>query len=341
MAQFYDNSTTQSGRTSADPNHLLLRLIDGIGQHSIEEDEEELQRFQQRISAEAEILKDATAPEDRFRQAVEAVVALMAEHNDSVKTDHRIHATELARSLRMMVETIGSVGRTSQAAIHQLSVLEQSLEEATAGEDATRLRSRLEVCLKMIREQSETLRAQSEEQVNQLKSFVASSPMGHHAAAMLNEPVDSVTGLPTRAFAENLILERLERKTDCLIGVVTIERFSGLHRRFGQANVDELLKLMSRQLAQRLPAATTLCRWSQNSFLAVTDIISSYAETSQQWRRVKGLKVEKHIDDASRTALVVLSTALMVEHLRPASSKRALIQSVDRFVMQQSGEMVA
>jgi hypothetical protein len=31
----------------------------------------------------------------------------------------------------------------------------------------------------------------------------------------------------------------------------------------------------------------------------------------------------------------------MVEHLRPLSSKRALIQNLDRFVMQQNGEMAA
>jgi GGDEF domain-containing protein len=342
LAQFnYDNSTNGAGPDHAEPNHLLLRLMDGICQHSAEEDVAELQRFQQRVSTEAQILKEAAVPEDRARAAVDAVVALLAKHNESVKTDHRTHSGELAKALRLMVETIGSVSKSSQVAVHQLAVLEQNLAKATAGEDATRFRSKLEVCLKMIREQSETLRSQSEEQVNQLKSFVASSAMGHRAANMLDEPVDPVTGLPTRMFAENLIQDRLERQADCLVGVVTIERFNGLHRRFGQANVDELLKVMSRHLAQRLPEATTLCRWSQTSFLAVTDITSSYAETAQQWRRVKGLKLEKHIEDTSRTALVVLNTALMVEHLRPASSKRALIQDIDRFVMQQSGELVA
>jgi hypothetical protein len=76
-----------------------------------------------------------------------------------------------------MVETIGSFSKSSQAAVHQLAVLGQSLEEATAGQDASRFRSKLAVCLKMIRDRSETLRVQSEQQVNQLKSFVASSSL--------------------------------------------------------------------------------------------------------------------------------------------------------------------
>jgi hypothetical protein len=87
-------------------------------------------------------------------------------------------------------------------------------------------------------------------------------------------------------------------------------------------------------LLQRLPKPTELCRWSSNSFVAVTDIVSSYAETAQQWRSVRGLKVEKHIEDPTRTALVSLNTNLMVERLRPSSSKRVFVQEVDRFVEQ-------
>jgi GGDEF domain-containing protein len=193
----------------------------------------------------------------------------------------------------------------------------------------------------MIREQSETLQANTEEQMNTLKTFVASSPIAQQQAALLEKPIDPVTNLPTRAFAENLIQERLANKTDCMVGLVIINRFTGLQGRFGPAHVDDLVRAVVKQLAQRLPEATTLCRWSANSFVAITDIVSSYAESSQQWRRVSGLKVEKQIEDESRTALVVLNTSVMLEHLRPLASKRALIQNLDRFVMLQSGELAA
>jgi GGDEF domain-containing protein len=178
------------------------------------------------------------------------------------------------------------------------------------------------------------MRTQSEERVKHLKSFVSSTPAGLQAAANFEDPIDKVTGLPTRAFAENLINDRLSRKSECMVGVVALNRFKGLSENFGPAVTDDLVKTVARQLTQRLPEATELCRWSANSFIAITDIVSSYAETSQQWSRVRGLKIEKQIEDPTRTALVSLNTNLMLEHLRPNSSSRVFVHEVDRFVDQ-------
>jgi len=318
-------------------SNLLALLMESVGKYAIEEDPADLYRFQQRVAIETERMKNAR----EARPAVEAVIDLMAQHNESVKADHRAYAAELNKAMRMMVDTIGQVSKSSQAAVHQLTVIEKNLEEVTASNDATKIRSKLGVCLKMIREQNETLKVQTSEQLNTLKSFVAASPVGQQQSAIFDEPVDAVTGLPTRAFAENLIQKRLESKVDCMVGMVTINRFGGLKTRFGQGTVDELIKEITRQLAQRLPEATTLCRWSAGSFVAITDIVSSYSETSQQWRKVNGLKLEKQIDDASRTAFVVLNTSILVEHLRPLSSKREMIQTLDRFASLQSGEAAA
>jgi len=329
------SGSTDAGQTV--PRDALALLMESIGKHAIEEDEAELQRLQDRVALETERIKTA----DQVRAAVESVIQLMAQHNEAVRTDHRSYAAELTKAMRMMVETIGHVSKSSQAAVHQLTVIEKNLEDVTASVDATKLRSKLGICLRMIREQSETLQAQTEEHVNYLKSFVLQSQIGQQQAALVEEPLDPVTRLPTRAFAENLIEEQLANKTDCMVGIVTINRLGGLKERFGQANVDELVKIVAKQLAQRLPEATTLCRWSANSFVAVTAILSSYAESSQQWRRVSGLKVEKQIEDENRTAMVVLNTSVMVEHLRSLSSKRALIQNLDRFVILQSGELAA
>jgi GGDEF domain-containing protein len=312
---------------------LLCLLIEAIGKHAVEENEEELQRFQERLGAEAEQLK-ATSDLVQAGAVVNQVIKVMAEHNGTVKADQQVRASELAKSLRLMVETISEVSKSSQVATHQLSVIEKNLVDATAGADAVRMRSKLEVCLKMIREHSQIIRSQSEERVSHLKSFVASTVSGQHAAALLEEPLDPVTGLPTRTFAENLIAERLTQKTDCLVGVVTVDRFNVLRESFGQKIMDDLIKTVAENLARRLPEATELCRWSEHSFVAITEITSSYAETSQQWRKINGFRIEKQIESRSRTALVVLNTSLMVEHLRAGSSIRTCIQGIDRFVNQ-------
>ena len=313
---------------------------ESIGASAVDDKEEELQRFQQRLGAVVSTVRAASQPQE-VRTSVDHVIELMTKHNEGVTADYKVRTSELGRALRMMVETITDVSTSSQAAVHQLSVIEKNLEEATAGSDATRLRSKLSVCLKMIREQSQSLRVHSENRVNHLKSFVASAAPGLQGAPELEEQLDPVTGLPTRAFAENLLDERLAAGTDCLVGVVTVDRYTNLLASFGQPAMDDLMKTVSSQLAQRLPEATTLCRWSAHSFIAVTDITSSFAETSQQWRRVKGLKVEKQIETKSRTALVLLNTSVMVEHLRPVASKRTFIQSVERFAADRSGAAAA
>ena len=335
MAQFILDNATANQQHSNIQTEMLCHLIDAIGKHAVEENEEELRRFQQRLGVEAASLRSASQPE-AIKTSVDGTIKLMAQQNETVKADYQVRTNELGRALRMMVETITDVSTSSQAAVHQLSLIEKNLEEATAGADATRFRSKLGVCLNMIREHSQMLRTQSENQVNQLKTFVASAAPGLNAVPEFEGPLDPLTGLPTRNFAENLLDERMSRGIDCLVGVVAVDRYASLLASFGRPIMDDLIKTISRDLAQRLPEATALCRWSANSFIAVTDIVSSFAETSQQWRRVRGLKLEKEIGTDSRTALVMLNTSLLVEHLRPASSKRTFIQNAERFVAQHS-----
>jgi GGDEF domain-containing protein len=335
VAQYISDNTVniaaaEAGGGQAD---LLCQLVEGIGKHAVDERDDELAKLRENLEAQAKCLR-GTTDLVQMRNAVEAVIDVMARHNDGVMSDYRVRSSELAKALRMMVDTIGHVSKSSQAAVHQLSVIQKNLEEATAAQDTTKLRSKLGVCLNLIKEHSESLRTQSEERIVHLKSFIAESPSATQAASMFDEPLDPVTGLPTRSFAEKMIEERLARKTDCMVGVVTVDRFNGLRTRFGQHIIDDLAKTVAQHLAQRLPEATTLCRWSANSFVALTDIVTSYAEMSQQWRKVRGLRVEKQIEDPSTTALVVLNTSLMVEHLGPTSSKREVIQSIDRYVTQ-------
>ena len=329
-------NTDEAGEAQTE---LLCLLMDGIGKHAVEEDLEELGRFQERITAAAERLR-AAPDQSQMRLAVEAVIALMATQNEAVKADHKAHFTELTDALRMMTETIGHVGKSSQAAVHQLAVIGKNLEEVTASTDASRLRMRLGVCLKMIREQSESLQAQTDEHLGKLKAFVASSSAGQQAE-LLEGALDPVTGLPARAFAENLIDEKFTRKTDWMVGVVSVDRLGSFQSRFGQPAADGVMKTVATQLAQRLPVGTTLCRWSPTSFIAITDVTSSYAETSQQWRKVNGIKVDKQMDDGARTAFISLNASVMLEHVRPISSKRGLIQNMDRYVTQHSGEKTA
>jgi len=324
------NAAMQNGSVQTD---LLCLLVENIGKHAVEEKQEELQRYQQRLQTEMDRLR-ATKDQNQLRGIVQNVIDVMASQNEAVKSDYKVHTSELGKALRLMVETIAEVSKSSQAGVHQLTVIERNLEEATAGQDATRFRSKMAICLKLIRQHSQIMREQAEERVNHLKSFVASTPAGLQAAANFDEAIDKVTGLPTRAFAENLINERLARNSDCLVGVITMNRFKGLKENFGPAVTDDLVKTVAQQLTQRLPEATELCRWSASSFIAITDVVSSYAETAQQWQRVRGLKVEKHIEDPTRTALISLNTNLMVEHLRPSSSKRVFVNEVDRFVDQ-------
>ena len=248
------NAAMQAGTVQTD---LLCLLVQNIGKHAVEEKQEELQRYQQRLEAEIERLRAAKDPNE-LRGIVQNVIDVMANQNEAVKSDYKIHTSELGKALRLMVETIADVSKSSQAGVHQLSIIEKNLEEATAAQDATRFRSKMAVCLKMIRNHSQIMREQAEDRVNHLKSFVSATPAGLQAAANFEEPIDKVTGLPTRAFAENLINERLARNSDCLVGVIAMNRFKGLHENFGSAVTDDMVKSVVHQLTQRLPEATEL-----------------------------------------------------------------------------------
>ena len=87
---------------------LLRLLVENIGKHAVEEKQEELQRFQQRLGVETERLRGAKEPVE-LRAAVQSVIDLMAHQNEAVKADYKMHTSELGKALRLMVETISDV----------------------------------------------------------------------------------------------------------------------------------------------------------------------------------------------------------------------------------------
>lgn len=310
----------------------------GVADHSLEEDPAERERFLACANAEIERLKQAKEPADS-KAAVEAFLELIAQHNRAVQQEHRSHTTELSQSLRMMADTIAFVGRSSQVAVHQLSVIEHDIEEATATEDAAKLRVKLGGCLQAIREQGERLRTQSEDHLQQLKAFVASTAAGKELA-LLDEPLDAVTGLPGRGFAENLIQEKLSQRLDSIVAVVRIDRLQAFMNRYGQAAVDRVMERAAQLLALRAPEGSILCRWSANSFIAFTEITTDFAGVSRQWNMLGSLKFEENIEEGGRAAFVVLTTSMLLEHLRATASRRNLIQNLDRFVGVQTNAAV-
>jgi GGDEF domain-containing protein len=317
---------------AAEQTTALTRLIDGIAEYSVDIDPDENNNFREKLAAESARIKEI---EDRAatESVVTSVLELMCTHRDTLQTAHEKYSSELKKAMRMMTDTIAHIGKSSQVAVHQLSVIEKKLEEASAIRDAANLQMKLAVCLQMIREQSEALQAQSQAQINQVKTFLNTAGLSE-AEGLLESSVDPLTGLPARPFAEKLIQDQLNSKTRGLIGLFVVNRLAGIEGKYGRRASEDVVRVVARHLAQKLPVSSTLCVWSANSFVTITDAGSGQADAAYQLRRLGGMQLEKSIEGQARSAFLLLTTSFLSLELGPQASKRGLTQEMDAFAAQ-------
>ncbi|MGH9658970.1 MAG: diguanylate cyclase domain-containing protein [Bryobacteraceae bacterium] len=241
-------------------------LLEGIGIHAVEGDEEDYRRFQTDLRQLEQSMSHTPSHDDLFLAAGAAIKA-MEDYNRSTTRFVRIRSNELQKMVGMLSQTIVSVATCGERSLSRLQDIEKQIERAAAVEDIQALKLKLSACLESVREEVVEQRKESNAFVEGLTKELVQ--VKERTQPRLSMEIDRLTGFPTRPKAEEEIAAACGEGNSSFLAVFAVNRLGPVNARFGFAVGDQIIQVFADHLKKQFPAGDFVCRWSGGAFVAV------------------------------------------------------------------------
>jgi GGDEF domain-containing protein len=142
---------------------------------------------------------------------------------------------------------------------------------------------------------------------------------------------DELTGLLSRADAENALRSAIEHATHRFLAAFVLDRFDPIRHRFGIRAAQEVLLFYSIHLAQSMGPTDLLFHWSGPSFLMLLDRSAPATEVRREISAWAGVRLEKVVEATAHQAMLLISGKWRLFEALESVSPPRLIDEVDAF----------
>ena len=256
----------QTGQKSDDTLLPLVQLlIEGIELHSVEGapgDTRSLRESTRKLLAAVE----SESPADELLVLGASAMGALKEHNLHAVENLRYTVAELQAKVRLLTDCITSISSSSAENIGRLQQLKSQLLSTLGVKEIRSMRDRLSQCLDGVLAQAERQRAEMDRAAEQLNRL-GTRPNAPGTAA---EPaVDTATGLPDRAQAEDAIAQCCQDGAAAFVVIMVINQVETLNRSLGGRAGDVILQRFAEFVRQQLPGIDQVFRWSGPTVVAL------------------------------------------------------------------------
>jgi hypothetical protein len=143
-------------------------LIEGIAEHVVTGQTDDLARFRETITQASDALVDGIAPE-ALRTQADSVLKSLAEHNRHITWFQRFQTTELQNMVSMLTSAVGAVAATGAANTLILTNIEKQVAVVSDLNDVRLMKARLSGCLANIRMEAARQRTETEKTIQELR----------------------------------------------------------------------------------------------------------------------------------------------------------------------------
>lgn len=316
-------------------NTLLLvidTLLNAVESHSIYGDPFDLERFQADIRKQRETFRNLSYVE--MLMATGGIQKLIEEHNQQAARYMRTQTAELQKMVSAFTDLVTAISIASGNHVAQLRDLEKQIAKASAMEEFRSLSVRLSDCLKALREDNLRQRERADQNLVELRKELDSSssraPSEHTAGP--KTAVDTLSGLPLRAQANEALEAAIESGDRGFIAIFVVDRVHLINGRFGYAVGDQMLLLFHQHLAQNLKDRDQLFRWTGPVFLALLKRPNLPDAVRAEVKRLHGVKLETTVQVGARSILLPVAGTSSVFSLFDFDTAASVVQKVDAFV---------
>lgn len=329
-----DGSAAEMAGALLQLSNMLLRAL---RLHAVRGDENDLHRFQSSIMQLEQRIGETPNPKDVLIVAGEAAKAF-EDYSYQTTRFLNVQSNELTKMISMLTGTITLISDSSQIAVSQLTRVERRIENIAGASDLPAIKAELADCLAMVRQEAIRQREQTQATIHSLQRNISDSRQmldeaGKGADSKRLEPLyrDPVTGLPSRADAEDAITQA-RRKGNHFLAILPIDRFSLIQSRFGADSADRVAAFTATHFSQNLQPADRLFRWSSNAFVFLAERTTPADTVRSEISRWASQKLELTLEHHGREILLPISSSWVSFPAAEGRSRDALFEKVDAFL---------
>lgn len=297
---------------------IVRLLLEGIERHAIEGDPDDLGAFRTSIQRLTNLLESDLTVSELFVQAGSAVQTL-EDYNRRTARYLKRPAGEWQAVVTMLVSAIAGMPAADSAKVGRLREIGGRVRSASAVDDVHKIRLQLSECLTEL--QLDT-RRQKEQDTRVPAPAAAESgppPAGN----------DDVTGLATRAQAEEALVHAWQTDPPSYVAVMAVDRLQIFNMRFGHSVGDEVIRYYGEFLRGQFRPGDRIFRWSDAVLLALLPRPNRLEIVRDELARVMDVRCEHTVQTASRTILLPIAARWAV--FPSMAAPRLLMHKIDAF----------
>jgi GGDEF domain-containing protein len=307
-------------------------LLEGIAVHAVECDPAELNSFQisvRKLRHEVE----AMASPSEILVSTGATIKVMETYNRGIERFIRVRGKQYEEMLAMLSQALIEISHAGDSSVQNLQKIEKDLHSVTQIDDLRELKLKLSVSLKTLSKEIQVQEEDSKQFTQNLEKKVRQV----QAYSLQEEPeTDSVTGLSGHIAAARGIADVINSGKQSCIAVFCVERLPLINSQFGSATGDQVLRLFSDHLAQKLSSNDHLFRWRGPVFLAIMNRRDGVQELGAELKRNAPTRIQHNVSVGARTVLISISSSWSLLRTSDFQCAEDLLLKVDAFAALQS-----
>ena len=300
-------------------------LLQGIQEHAIEGDPDDLGVFRLGIQRLTNLLEGGLTAAELLAQAGSVQQAL-EDYNRRTARYLKRPAGEWQAVVTMLISAIAGMPAADSPKVARLREISGRVRSASGVEGVHKIRLQLAECLAEL--QLDT-RRQKEQEIRD------AAPVEQDSASPAAQS-DAVTGFATRAQAEEALVHASQTDPPSYVAVMALDRLQIFNMRFGHSVGDEVLRYYGEFLRARLRLGDTIFRWSGAALLALMPRPNRLEIVHDELARLMDLRCEHTVQTASRTILLPIEARWTV--FPSMAAPRLLIHKIDAFAERKAGK---
>jgi diguanylate cyclase (GGDEF)-like protein len=242
-------------------------------------------------------------------------------------------ACEIKEILIAMARTAESVGERDQRCAKQISEVTGQLQRIANLEDLTQIRALLKRSAAELKISIDKMAAEGQAAVEDARAQISGYQSKLEKAEQISS-CDSLTGLRSRRWMEELIERRIEARHPFCVAIIDLNGFKLVNDEHGHLVGDDLLKQFANELKLASRSSDVIGRWGGDEFIILID--GGMTEAKAQSNRLKEWVCGDYTVEARTGSLklTVCASFGLAEH-RANESLKELLHRADAEMYEQ------
>ena len=278
-----------------------------------------LGRLEEKISRET-TRGSVEAMEKEVQEQLQEWGRRAAEHSEQ-------RAGEIKEILIAMARTAESVGERDQRCAKQITEVTSQLQRIANLEDLTQIRSLLKRSAAELKTSIDRMAAEGKAAVEDARKQISGYQSKLEKAEQISS-CDSLTGLRSRRWVEELIQRRIEAELPLCVAIIDLNGFKQVNDDYGHLVGDELLKQFAGELKGASRSSDVSGRWGGDEFIILLE--GCMPEAKAQATRLREWVCGDYTVQAKSGALklAVIASFGLAEH-KAGESMQELLERAD------------